>query len=361
MAVCWQCDCSCIPDKLYYRSNTSKQEMAKVTKVVCKDCKEYIRRRGYYYTVTDALCLAAAHGHSQCVKRAMTTTGADVNTLNKALTYSVVKGAAKGIHMLVDAGSDVNKVNDKNGETILMIASRLGYDKAVGVLIRKGADVNSVDKEGNTALILSARQDPHVIVCECTQSRELGLINHFRCVALLLRAGTHINKYNKYNLNGICENLYWYDGGIHHQMAPHKPEAEVYTLLYAAGEMLPDGATSEGKMLINTVDRAKRLYHVLFENLRFDLKHLCRDAIRKHLLKLDAHTHLFGRVPRQGTGLPKPLVEYLLFRMSLSEVGPFGLPNDRTEIGPDKIDCERMPYRFHVFGAACTESLDPLH
>ena len=69
--------------------------------------------------------------------------------------------------MLIEAGADVNNVNDKNGETILMIASRLGYDKSVEVLIGKGADVNSVDKEGNTALILSARQEPHVIVCEC--------------------------------------------------------------------------------------------------------------------------------------------------------------------------------------------------
>ena len=350
--------CSCIPDQLYYRSNASKQEMARVTKVVCKDCKEYIRRREYYYTVTDALCLAAAHGHSQCVKRAMTTTGVEVNTLNKALRYSAMKGVAKGIDMLVDAGADVNNVNDKNGETILMVAPRLGYDKAVEVLIRKGADVDSVDKEGNTALMLSARLEPHIIVCECTQSWELGLINHFRCVVLLLRAGAHINKYNKYNLNAICENLHWFDGGIHHQGAPHKPEAEVYTLLYAAGETFPDGVTPEGKMLINKVERAKRLYHVLFENLRFSLKHLCRERIRKHLLCLDPHTHLFGRVPRLG--LPKPLTEYLLFRMSLSEVGPLSSPSDRTDIGSDEDGCRRMPYRFHVFSAACTEFLDPL-
>ena len=263
----------------------------------------------------------------------MKSTGADVNTLNQALTYSSVKGAATGIDTLIETEADVNNVNDKNGETILMIASRLGYDKTVVLLIRKGADVNSVDKDGNTALILSARQEPHVIVCECTQNQELGLINHFRCVALLLRAGAHINKYNKYNLNAICENLYWFDGGIHHQGAPHKPEAKVYTLLYAAGKMLPGGATSEGKTLINTVERAKRLYHVLFESLRFDLKRLCREAIRKHLLHLNHHEHLFSRVPRLG--LPKPLTEYLLFRMSLSEVDRLGSRNDHTEIGQD--------------------------
>ena len=33
---------------------------------------------------------------------------------------------------------------------------------------------------------------------------------------------------------------------------------------------------------------------------RLHLKHICREAIRKHLLNLDPHTHLFGRVPRLG-------------------------------------------------------------
>ena len=140
----------------------------------------------------------------------------------------------------------MNNVNEKNGENILMIASRHGYDRGIKVLIRKGADVNSVDKEGG--------------------------INHFRCVKLLLLAGAHINKYNKCNCNALCENLYWFDGGTHHR-APHKPETEAYTLLYAAGELLPGVATSQGKMLINTMERVKRLYHVLFEDLRFDLKH----------------------------------------------------------------------------------------
>ena len=103
------------------------------------------------------------------------------------------------------------------------------------MLIRKGADVNSVDEEGNTALIMSARQEANVILCECTQSQKLGLINHFRCVRLLLLAEAYINKYNKHNLNALYENLCWFDGGIH-QRASHKPETEVYTLLYAAGE-----------------------------------------------------------------------------------------------------------------------------
>ena len=349
MAGCLYAECAFIT-KL-------KPNMEKVRETVCKYCKEHVRSPVYWYTVPKALCMVAACGHIKCVKRVLKTTGADVNNLNKALTYSVAKGAHESIDMLIEVGANVNEVNDKNGENILMIASRHGYERAVEVLIRKGADVNSVDKEGNTALILSARQEPNIILCECIQSQKFGLINHFRCVKLLLLAGAHINNYNKYNYNAICENLCWFDVGANHS-ATHKPETEVYTLLYAAGEMLPDGATSDGEMLITTVERAKRLYHVLFEDLRFDLKHLCRETIRRHLLDLNPHEHLFGRIPRLG--LPKLLREYLLFRMSLSEEGPLSLSHDRLGVEQDEDDCQRIPNRFYVFGAACTEFLDPL-
>ena len=50
---------------------------------------------------------------------------------------------------------------------------------------------------------------------------------------------------------------------------------------------------------------------------KFHLKHLCRMAIRKHLLKLDPHTHLFDRVPKLG--LPFLLTDYLLFNMSIEK------------------------------------------
>ena len=45
------------------------------------------------------------------------------------------------------------------------------------------------------------------------------------------------------------------------------------------------------------------------------LKHICRMKIREHLLHLDPHTHLFGRVPRLG--VPAALTDYLLFNMSI--------------------------------------------
>ena len=39
--------------------------------------------------------------------------------------------------------------------------------------------------------------------------------------------------------------------------------------------------------------------------------------IREHLLHLDPHTHLFGRVPRLG--LPAALTDYLLFNILIEK------------------------------------------
>ena len=55
------------------------------------------------------------------------------------------------------------------------------------------------------------------------------------------------------------------------------------------------------------------LEHDLENNL--DLRHLCRETIRKHLLSLDPHTHLFDRVSRLG--LPKSMYFYLVYDVSL--------------------------------------------
>ena len=48
-----------------------------------------------------------------------------------------------------------------------------------------------------------------------------------------------------------------------------------------------------------------------------NLKHLCREAIREHLLHLDQHKNLFQRVPR--VGLPALLQSYLLYWQTLDD------------------------------------------
>ena len=88
MAACLHAECA--------------KQMETVREVVCKDCREYMRWRVYWYTVPKALCLAAVCGHIKCVKRVVKTTGADVNKLNRALRYGVVKGIHETIGTLIE-------------------------------------------------------------------------------------------------------------------------------------------------------------------------------------------------------------------------------------------------------------------
>ena len=74
-------------------------------------------------------------------------------------------------------------------------------------------------------------------------------------------------------------------------------------ILFAAGEKYDD---EDFKMFPNILKEMC---------VQFQLKHICREAIRKHLLDLDPHQHLFGRIPKLG--LPSALVQCLLYNMSL--------------------------------------------
>ena len=128
-------------------------------------------------------------------------------------------------------------------------------------------------------------------------------------VCILLGAGAKINVFNDNNVNTLRR--------IIAEIKPRVLSKDVCMLLFAAGETI-DGTTIErsdyygnGKVQVPIPE------FLLHQDLRFCLKHLCREAIRKHLTNLDPHTHLFGRVPRLG--LPAALEEYLLYDLSLDD------------------------------------------
>ena len=84
----------------------------------------------------------------------------------------------------------------------------------------------------------------------------------------------------------------------------NKHETQFLKLLFAAGDKITQPS-----------DEVKRILNELGE---VNLSHLCREIIRNHLLELDPHTHLFGRVPRLG--LPAALQSYLLYHQTLGEM-----------------------------------------
>ena len=124
------------------------------------------------------------------------------------------------------------------------------------------------------------------------------------CVKLLLKSGAHVNVTNKYHHNALqcyiveCEPIH----------------VELAMILLAAGEII-DGTTVE------IVERFGRLRRVDVPDflqmtaLKLNLKHTCREAIRKHLLHLDRHANLFNRIPKLE--LPSLVVEYLLFDINI--------------------------------------------
>ena len=285
----------------------------------------------YNYT---AVIYASKKGNDKCVKF-LVKAGADVNTgdiYNKtALFYAVSKGHYEALDVLVSAGADVNQSSSECIIPPISIASRVGFDEAVELLIQSGADVNKIGQH------------------QCSPLMEAVANGHVKCMKLLLEAGADVNFIHRSGVTllmcaGVplyilfepreiykylnnwkaernflsCVKLLLQSGAkinirkassnaLKLQMALHNvssDRSDICLLLYAAGETL-DGTTDAEKL----PDSLK------FEALQFNLKHLCREVIRKHLLNLDSHTNLFKRIPQLG--LPSVLTVFLFYGVTL--------------------------------------------
>lgn len=61
------------------------------------------------------------------------------------------------LRFLIGEGADVN-LGNKNGDTALMIATRIGFGEGVDALLKGGAQVDKANRLGETALILAVQQ-----------------------------------------------------------------------------------------------------------------------------------------------------------------------------------------------------------
>ena len=191
------------------------------------------------------------------------------------------------VNLLPPTGADVNSVNEHNDSALIFAVSN-GYTRCVELLIDAGADVNIVTDKGNTAL--------H----HCAATSESCVVQR------LLLAGANVNKTNELRHNALQHNIAW-----------GEPSRDTAMLLCAAGD------TIHTRYIQKSSTTSVRVPHYLLPKAHHgtpDLKHICREAIRKHLLSLDRHSNLFGRVPRLEGEIPSSLVQYLLYNMSLVEM-----------------------------------------
>ncbi len=118
---------------------------------------------------------------------ALIKAGADVNlkAKNPPLLVAAANGRVSIIPALLDAGADINVVDDiqidepedppkpkdpyrflptAEGVTALIVATRMGNEAAVKLLVERGADVNIGDKHGITALAWATRKNAAAIM-----------------------------------------------------------------------------------------------------------------------------------------------------------------------------------------------------
>ena len=302
---------------------------------LCENCSEH-----YHETsVHGALCLAASVGHSRCVNW-FVEAGVDVNRRDGSGTLPLVSAAVEGqeecVKALLEGGADLNIVDRLEGRPSLMFAADRGHTNCVKLLIQAGADVNcrncsnftpvtdaaSFGAEDTIELLIKSGADVNATdnsgMTAFMKAAEDVNVRGTGCVKLLLRLGALINLFNTSNQNALQNHIRYSSSpfvSLHRskRYRRNRPISGMCMFLFAAGETID----------ATTVKATGREFPVpdclLFKDLKFSLKHLCRMVIRKHLLDLDPHRHLFGRVPR--IGLPASLSEYLLFGESLKPDG----------------------------------------
>ena len=253
---------------------------------------------------------AVQHGTPKILSK-LIDAGADVNlgsSQGTALFVAASKGNIEFIKPLVGAEADVNRPNE-DGKTPLHGTLLVVQQAAFNVLMELGADVNIADKTGVTPMMLAARFYFHVqdmIWKGCRKGEVVTRKNEcINRICRLFKAGAEIGHVDHLGRNSLQVSF----------QPVQKEVKEIQMLLYAAGETL-DGLTvcaddlCYGGVIVTNIPK---YFTELKKNL--DLKHLCREAIRKHLIDLDPNEHLFGRIPQLG--LPSILTEYLLHDCSL--------------------------------------------
>lgn len=259
---------------------------------------------------TTPLMLATQMSHRKAVEKLLSA-GADVNFQNDygGTALSLVRTPTCA-DLLINAGADIN-MEDEFGYTPVLAVTSKGCSDLLQLFLEKGGCANCKGPDGNTPLIVSARKGLYdcinVLVqygCDLNKTgsfsgtalAEAALQGHIYCMKLLIESGALINVDNTDSNRTISAR-------VRSSYGEYCPKTHAISILFAAGEKLCE-TDSEYVPNIIKCDKTES-----------GLKHLCRKAIRKHMLEINLHEPLFQRMAK--TGLPSILVSYLLYNISL--------------------------------------------
>ena len=237
-----------------------------------------------------ALVHVANRGLSQDFAELLIKAGADVNSRrpdgSTALICAVQRRWEKDklVELLIKSGADVNLQNN-NGATAVMLATTNGDDKCLELLLDAGADVNISAHDGRTALFYMV----------------LAHQSYKRCLKLLFSAAAVVNRVN----NDAKNSLEYY-------LLMRSTNTETMKILFAAGESVTDTTTKQ----LETMQTNLPDFLVHAGEKKHELKHMCREAVRRHLLSLSPE-NLFVRIPRLSAFLNTKLIEYSLYTVML--------------------------------------------
>ena len=268
--------------------------------------------------------LSAAVSEKQDCLEALIHAGADVNAGTEyfALQYAAEIGDCDLIDLLLEAGADVNKMSS-NKSTALKEAALCGKDKSVRRLIGAGADVNVGKALMQAAMygqykcmsvLIESGADVNIMVEDGETA--LSWCNGANSLIVFLKAGANINIGSKSSIVFRIELQLEQKGQT---IACDDEKLKECMFLYAAGERFDTSALTREQNQWLCETNVNLQYPLPPAPAHMSLKHLCREAVRNHLLMLNPHSHLFGRV--QMLPLPKLLIPYLVYDLVL-EVDP---------------------------------------
>ncbi len=180
----------------------------------------------------NAFMLAALSGQAEVVRVLLASPEIRINANiegNTALMAAAKKGHADVVKILLEAGSNVNDINNQEGNTALIFAAKKGYTDVVKILIEAGSNVNVADKYDKTALMAAAEH------------------GHTEIVKILLEAGSNVSSGH----NGGRTALIYAAGSY----ADAEVVQEIIQLLIEAGSNVNAGHNISRTALIAAAER----------------------------------------------------------------------------------------------------------